>query len=357
MAEQQTIKYAPQWNNKTVDNPFPSTNETEQRPLREFLIKFSVLNGQRPLTLDFNTFCSSTSLDYNNGKYVAHLTPKAVLGGNYSSTKQVNSIQKLLAYYLITRTEVDIGEIIYSDLVTKLLNNQQDLVSPPPLSAKPKKGKSQTVTPTLPKSQGPEVLGALSKKSKRPKSKKPPTETKVTPPKPTGGSEQSHSVSSGTVPDPQDLKKNIQLASMGLPSTLDKGTRKLQPLLEVPTTHPKESEGNIQPLDRDLTSTTFDEGTTKTMPHPKGSLRDKDSGENIPPADMDPIHPTVVDLSGTDVRAFLLSDDEAQESKDDILGAGEEMDKEPRAASVTPCQGGNTRRNIMDIITTQWCQQ
>ncbi|GKB40392.1 putative ribonuclease H-like domain-containing protein [Tanacetum coccineum] len=27
------------------------------------------------------------------------------------------------------------------------------------------------------------------------------------------------------------------------------------------------------------------------------------------------------------------------------------------AVHVTPCQGGNTRRNIMDIITTQWCQQ
>ncbi|GJZ38798.1 hypothetical protein Tco_0585361 [Tanacetum coccineum] len=59
-------------------DPFPSTDETEQRLFREFLIKFSVLNGQRPLTLDFNTFCSSTGLDYNNGKYVAHLTPMAV---------------------------------------------------------------------------------------------------------------------------------------------------------------------------------------------------------------------------------------------------------------------------------------
>ncbi|GJW29518.1 retrovirus-related pol polyprotein from transposon TNT 1-94 [Tanacetum coccineum] len=35
-----------------------------------------------PLTLDFNTFCSLTGLDYNNGKYVAHLTPKAVFGIN-----------------------------------------------------------------------------------------------------------------------------------------------------------------------------------------------------------------------------------------------------------------------------------
>ncbi|GKD67593.1 hypothetical protein Tco_1321683, partial [Tanacetum coccineum] len=138
MAEQQTIKYAPQWSTMTVDNmtfqtnnvmgnfnyppnvpaykpimkfllncplrkaftnypsvvyqnflrefwstivaydPFPSTDETEKHPLREFLIKFSVLNGQRPLTLDFNTFCLSTVLDYNNGKYVDHPTPEAV---------------------------------------------------------------------------------------------------------------------------------------------------------------------------------------------------------------------------------------------------------------------------------------
>ncbi|GJR08319.1 hypothetical protein Tco_0790971 [Tanacetum coccineum] len=56
---EQTIVYAPQWNNMTVDNnyprefwittvayhPFPSTDETEQRPLREFLIKFLVSNG------------------------------------------------------------------------------------------------------------------------------------------------------------------------------------------------------------------------------------------------------------------------------------------------------------------------
>ncbi|GJU26240.1 retrovirus-related pol polyprotein from transposon TNT 1-94 [Tanacetum coccineum] len=123
----------------------------------------SVLNGQRPLTLNFNTFCSSTDLDYNNGKYMAHPTPEAVkkelgkitinpsymdktpvlknsfpvawrilftfviqvLGGNYSSTEHVNSIQQLLAYCLITGTEVDIGEIIYSDIVTKLLNKSR----------------------------------------------------------------------------------------------------------------------------------------------------------------------------------------------------------------------------------------
>nr|GEY13342.1 hypothetical protein [Tanacetum cinerariifolium] len=71
-------------------------------------------------------------------------------------------------------------------------------MSPLLLAAKPKKGKSQTVTPTLPKSHGPEIPRALSKKSKRPKSKRSPTKTMVTPPKLTEGSEQSHSVFPGT---------------------------------------------------------------------------------------------------------------------------------------------------------------
>nr|GEV44869.1 uncharacterized mitochondrial protein AtMg00810-like [Tanacetum cinerariifolium] len=48
------------------------TNKKEQGPLKEYLIKFSALDGQRHLNLDFNTLCSSTGLDYNNGKYVGH---------------------------------------------------------------------------------------------------------------------------------------------------------------------------------------------------------------------------------------------------------------------------------------------
>nr|GEU56307.1 hypothetical protein [Tanacetum cinerariifolium] len=234
----------------------------------------------------------------------------------------------LLAYILITGTEVDIREIIYSDLVTKLLNesklkyvsyprfiscalqvllgpgytqdkkfrflplilsnsnftkdpskvteieltahmivvnNRRDSMSLPPLVANPNKGKFQTITSTSPKSQGPEASGELSKKSKRPKSKKPPTKTLVTSPKLMEGSEQSHSVSSGTIPDLQDLKRDIELASTGLPSTIDEGTRKSNPLLE---------------------------GVTWGQ-RPRG---------NKPPADMEPQNPTDADLSGTGAK-------------------------------------------------------
>ncbi|GJU27675.1 hypothetical protein Tco_1166296 [Tanacetum coccineum] len=321
------------WSTVVAYDPFPSTDETEQCPLREFLIKFLVLNGQRPLTLDFNTFCSSTGLDYNNGKYVSHPTPEAikkelgkiainpsyldktpvlknfftmawrilftfviqVLDRNYSSTKQVNFIQQLLAYSLNTRTE------------------------------------------------GPVIPGALSKKSKRPKSKKPPTETKVTPPKQTEGSDQSHSVSSGTVPDPQDLERNIQLAITGLPYTLDEDTRKSKPLPDSAATHPKDSGGNIQPLDRDIPFTTSDEGTTKTTPNPEGSFGDKDPGETCHPliwnhyTPCKPSHKGEMDTQPivlstyADVRAFMLSN---VESDEDILGAGEEMDEEPQVARI-----------------------
>ncbi|GJY73166.1 hypothetical protein Tco_0477597 [Tanacetum coccineum] len=44
---------------------------------------------------------------------------------------------------------------------------QRGSVVSPPLAPKPKKGKSQAVTPTLPKSQGHEASGALSKKRKK----------------------------------------------------------------------------------------------------------------------------------------------------------------------------------------------
>nr|GEV26575.1 copia protein [Tanacetum cinerariifolium] len=71
---------------------------------------------------------------------------------------------------------------------------------------------------------------------------------------------------------PQDLERDIQVASIGLPSTLDEGTCKSKPFPESTATHPKDSGGNKQHLDKDITSITLDEGMAKTTPHPKGQL-------------------------------------------------------------------------------------
>nr|GEY90689.1 hypothetical protein [Tanacetum cinerariifolium] len=208
-----------------------------------------------------------------------------VLSGNYSSTEQVNSIQQLLAYSLVTGTKVDIREIIYSDLVTKLLNKSRleyvsyprfiscalqvllgpdytqdkkfrDSVSPPPLGAKPKKGKSQTVTSTSPRSQ--EASGALSKKSKRPKSKKPPTKTK------------------GNKP------------------------------------HADMEPQNFTDADLSRISTKYQEDQTQSSRLRYQSLT-KNEGEPLYEGDLDT---QSMILFYVDVRAILLSEDEAQESED-----------------------------------------
>ncbi|GKG34967.1 hypothetical protein Tco_0437663, partial [Tanacetum coccineum] len=48
------------------------------RLLKEYKIKFSMMNGKKPLTLDYKIFVIATGLDYNKGTYVSHPSPKAV---------------------------------------------------------------------------------------------------------------------------------------------------------------------------------------------------------------------------------------------------------------------------------------
>ncbi|GKD65323.1 hypothetical protein Tco_1307431, partial [Tanacetum coccineum] len=295
------------WCTAIAYDPNPPTDDSEVCPLKEYLIMFLMMNGKKPLTLGIKTFTESTRLDYENDTYVSHPSTKEVLGGNYSSTEQVNSIHQLFAYCLLTGIKVDIGEIIYmllgpdytqdesfwsSPTILSNYNFSKDLskvtpieltdfivdvnkckhsVNPLPFSIKKKKGKSQTMTLTLTQSQGHEALGSLPQKMKKPKSKKTPTETKVTPPKPMKGSEQSHSVSSGTIPDPKDPERNIQLAGE-----------------------------NVQPVDRGLPSTVSDEGAAKTTSLPKGLHGDKNSEGLKPPIDMEPQTNPVDDPSGND---------------------------------------------------------
>ncbi|GKA56758.1 hypothetical protein Tco_0755830 [Tanacetum coccineum] len=273
------------WCTVIASHPNPPVDDSEFHLLKEYLIKFLVMNGKKPLTLDFKTFTKSTGLDYAKGKYVSHPSPKEVkaelakiidniilldrihvlkntflmawrilfafvvqvLGGNYSSTKQVNSIQRLFAYCLIIGT------------------------------------------------------------------------------KPTKDSKQSHSVSLGHVPNPQDPERNKQLAGIGLPSTqLDEGTRKSQLLPEGKKYNPKDSMGNKQPIDTGLPSTIFYEGTVTTMSLPKGPHGDKDSEGLKPPADMEPLTNPVVDPSGTDAK---YQADQTYDNEE-VFAAGEEMDED-----------------------------
>ncbi|GJS61156.1 retrovirus-related pol polyprotein from transposon TNT 1-94 [Tanacetum coccineum] len=80
------------------------------------------------LTLDFKTFITSIGLDYNNGEYVAHPPPESVkaelanivTNPNYLNKTSVlkNSFPVAWRILFTFVIQVDIGEIIYSDLVT-----------------------------------------------------------------------------------------------------------------------------------------------------------------------------------------------------------------------------------------------
>ncbi|GJS46873.1 retrovirus-related pol polyprotein from transposon TNT 1-94 [Tanacetum coccineum] len=245
-------------NNLGPDRTGKLVNETSYRGMIGSLM---YLKGTPTLGLYYPK-CSGFDLKgYSDSEYLGfNMDRKSTLEKRLPTVPQwsIRTSSRSFGAMLLPMTLFPLTDETEQRPLREFLINQKDSVSPLPLAAKPKKGKSQTVTPTLPKSQGHEISGALSKKSKRPKSKNPPTKTK--------------------------------------------GTRTSKPLPDGTATHPKETRVNIQPLNTDLTSTTSDEGTTKTTPRSKGSLRDKDSGGNIPPSDMEPIHPTVAKLSGTGAK-------------------------------------------------------
>ncbi|GJY86953.1 hypothetical protein Tco_0500979 [Tanacetum coccineum] len=101
----------------------------------------SVMNSKKPLTLDFKTFTKCTGLDYNRGTYVSHPSPEAekagpakiitneVLGESYSSIKQINSIQQMIAYCLVTRTKVDIALHLSDDDLAESKDEEFEAVS------------------------------------------------------------------------------------------------------------------------------------------------------------------------------------------------------------------------------------
>ncbi|GKD73378.1 hypothetical protein Tco_1331660 [Tanacetum coccineum] len=307
------------WCTATAYDPNPLINDSEARPLKEYIIKLLVKNGQKLLLLDYKTFVETTRLDYAKGTYIV--------------------------YSLLTGTKVDIEEIIYSDLITRLTNkSRQRYVSYPkfvscalevllgpdytqdesfgssPTIPKKKKGKSQTVTPTLPQSQALEASGSLPQKRKKPQSKKTPTKTKVTsPPKPMEGSKLSHLVSSGTVSDPKDLERNIQLV----------GAAKITSFPEGPHGE-KDSEGFKPPTDMELLTHPYplgpdveylvDENQSTRLRY-RSLTRNKSEPSYEGELDNQPLILSTV----ADVQALLQSNDE---SDNNVLGAGDEMDED-----------------------------
>ncbi|GJT12318.1 retrovirus-related pol polyprotein from transposon TNT 1-94 [Tanacetum coccineum] len=264
-------------------NPNPPINNSEARPLKEYLIKFSVMNVKKPLILDYKTFVKSNGLDMLKA-------PMSSAGTTPPLSKLTNkSRQKYVSYprFVSCGLEVLLGSEYTQD-------------------------ESFGIAPTILKD-----------------------------------SEQSHLVSSGHVPDPQDPEINKQLAGTGLPSTqLDEGTCKSQLLPKGKNSYPKDSVGNKQPLlIRDYLPWFLMKVRLKPCRYLKGHVEDKDLEGLKPPADMKLLTThsltknkgktsSEVELNSktlqlktfADVQSLLLSDEEMVD--EEMFAARKEIDED-----------------------------
>ncbi|GKA68621.1 hypothetical protein Tco_0768538 [Tanacetum coccineum] len=176
------------WCTAAIVRPTPPTKDSEQIPLKESGIRFTLKNEGTPLYLDYKIFCQSTRLEYNN----------------------VQPIE--LAEYMLS-----------------VVNHQASVSPTPTLEKVGKKKKSPTVTKPLPKSQGPKASGVppnVTKGKKQPKTKKTSliqSTLKFTDEKePSKATDTSRSVSSSQSTNPQDIKGNKQPTIKGFPSNQPK---------------------------------------------------------------------------------------------------------------------------------------
>ncbi|GJR44432.1 hypothetical protein Tco_1312535 [Tanacetum coccineum] len=269
------------WCTSIAYDPNPPADDSKARPLKEYKIKFIMMNGKNTLTLEFKTFVDSTSLDYNEGTYVSHPTLEFVKDELAKIVMNLILLDRtpilktafrvawrILFTFIIqddkfrsspaipsnSKFSKDPSNVTPIELTASMIvvNNRETSVSPLLFSIKRKKKKFQIVTQTLPNSQGLEASRALSKKRTKPKYKN----TTLRP-------KQHH------------LGK---------------------------TTNPKDSGGNDQPANKGLPSMASNEGTSKTMPLSKGPRKDKDLERFVPLADMESQTPPITNLSGTDVE-------------------------------------------------------
>ncbi|GKD12496.1 hypothetical protein Tco_1196903 [Tanacetum coccineum] len=124
----------------------------------------SVMNGKKPLTLDFKTFTESIGLDYNEDTYVSHPSPEVVkaelakiatnevltkvdievlLGPEYTQDKKIRTLPGILSNSNFLKDPSKVTEIkLTASMIA--VNNLETSVSPLPFSGKKKKGVRNT---------------------------------------------------------------------------------------------------------------------------------------------------------------------------------------------------------------------
>ncbi|GJT84110.1 retrovirus-related pol polyprotein from transposon TNT 1-94 [Tanacetum coccineum] len=243
----------------------PPSDDSVARPLKEYLIKFSMMNGKKTLNLDFKTFCTSTGLDYNNGEYVAHPSPKVVKAELAKIVTNPSYLDKTL---VLKTPFMQLGEFCsHLGFRTKVQTAYpQDI-----------EGNIQPV-----------VKGSYSPLDE--------------------GTHKSQPFPEGTTTNPKDLGGNVQPADKGLPSTV---------LDEEPSTTP------VADLSRIDVKYQADQAQSSRLRY---RFLTKNKGKTFSKVESDT--QTLLLTTAADAQSLLFSDDDLVESKNDVFEAGDEMDKD-----------------------------
>ncbi|GKA65385.1 hypothetical protein Tco_0765092 [Tanacetum coccineum] len=130
------------WCTDVVEHPTSSSEDSEARPLKESIIKFTMKKVKAELAkiATHDVLVHKTPLlkaSFPAAWRILMTFAIQVLIGNNSSMEQLNSSQQLIVYSLLTWTNIDIGEIIYNDLVTRLTTKSRQSTSHPLLEGHP----------------------------------------------------------------------------------------------------------------------------------------------------------------------------------------------------------------------------
>ncbi|GJS93119.1 hypothetical protein Tco_0800087 [Tanacetum coccineum] len=282
-----------------VDLPKPPSDDSEKISLKESTIKFIVKTGKTPLSSNFKTFVQTTRLNYHNGQYEALPQTKVkkaellnlglhnernveesasflVLGGNKSSSDYLNLSQQMIVYSLLSGAKIDIGEIIFNDLVNMLTKKPRKKATPSVMSKLNFHQNSFEVPPIeltefMLNVVRHQVLVSPTPSLERdipiPQDTKGNIQPAVTGPRnspPKDGTRKSALLPEGKNTDPQDSEGNKQPTDMGLLFTSDECIRISQLLLEGNRPDDRDSKGNIDLADARSPATNPDEGIHKS---------------------------------------------------------------------------------------------
>ncbi|GJX12638.1 hypothetical protein Tco_0204396 [Tanacetum coccineum] len=183
------------WCNIVVDHPTPSSEDSKAQPLRESNIKFTVKNGKMSLIVNYQTFYQSTSLEYDNGKYVAHPSTKEVKDKLEKITTHDVLVYKTLllkpSFHTAWRILMTFVIQGFPSISDEDIRTSSFLFEEKPINPKDSEGNM------YPADKG---LAATN---------------------PDEGISTSHPLPEGTLTDPKDLRRTIQLTNRGLPSTIE----------------------------------------------------------------------------------------------------------------------------------------